>query len=81
MDSILAILNAYNRDAWSDSSADGGKAWEIKGNGSYDESGEVTYENGGTGYVIQANQQAETLNGYGPSVATDNVPDGVALFL
>ena len=46
---------------------------EIKGNGSYDESGEVTYENGGTGYVIQANQQAETLNGYGPSVSTDNV--------
>ena len=37
----------------------------------------MTYENGGTGYVIQANQQAETLNGYGPSVATDNVPDGV----
>ena len=73
----LGHLNAYNRDAWSDSSADGGKAWEIKGNGSYDESGEVTYENGGTGYVIQANQQAETLNGYGPSVATDNVPDGV----
>ena len=73
----LGHLNAYNRDAWSDSSADGGTKWEIKGNGAYDEPGDVTYENGGTGYVIQANQQAETLNGYGPSVSTDNVPDGV----
>ncbi len=73
----LGHLNAYNRDAWSDTSANGYKKWEIKGNGAYNEEGTSRYENGGTGFMIQANQQEETLNGYGPSVATDNVPDGV----
>ena len=73
----LGHLNAYNRDAWSGTRANGYKKWEIKGNGAYNEEGTSRYENGGTGFMIQANQQEETLNGYGPSVATDNVPDGV----
>lgn len=72
----LGHLNAYNRDAWSDTE-DIGTDWEIKGSKSHKESGEKTYEAGGTGYEIKANQNAETLNGTEPTVSTDQVPKGV----
>ena len=72
----LGHLNAYNRDAWS-ATEDIGSNWTIKGNEPYTSAGTTTYEAGGTGFQISANQQAETLNGYGPTVSTDLVPDGV----
>ena len=72
----LGHLNAYNRDAWS-ATQDIGSNWTIKGNEPYTSAGTTTYEAGGTGFQISANQQAETLNGYGPTVSTDLVPDGV----
>lgn len=72
----LGHLNAYNRDAWS-ATEDIGSNWTIKGNEPYTSAGTTTYEAGGTGFQISANQQAETLNGYGPTVSTDLVPEGV----
>ena len=69
----LGHLNAYNRDAWSDTE-DIGTNWTIKGNAAYTEPGTTTYEEGGTDYMITAGKNAETLNGTGPSVATDKVP-------
>lgn len=72
----LGHLNAYNRDAWS-STEDIGANWTIKGNESYQSQGTTTYEAGGTGFEISAGQQSESLNGYGPTVATDNIPEGV----
>lgn len=72
----LGHLNAYNRDAWS-STEDIGSNWTIKGNEPYTSAGTTTYEAGGTGFQISANQHAETLNGEGPTVSTDNVPAGV----
>lgn len=72
----LGHLNAYNRDAWS-STQDIGSNWTIKGNDPYTSAGTTTYEAGGTGFQISANQQSETLNGYGPTVSTDLVPEGV----
>ena len=73
----LGHLNAYNRDAWS-ATEDIGSNWTIKGNAAYDSAGTTTYEAGGTGFMISAGQQAETLNGHGPEVATDNVPAGLS---
>ena len=70
----LGHFNAYNRDAWSDSE-DIGYDWTIKGNDPYDSEGTTTYEEGGTGFEISEGQNAETLNGTGPTVATDEVPD------
>ena len=72
----LGHLNAYNRDAWS-SDTDIGSNWTIKGNDPYNSTGKTTYEAGGTGYEIKANQEAETLNGWGPTMETELVPDGV----
>ncbi len=72
----LGHLNAFNRDAWSKDEKLK-KAWTIKGTKPATSEGETTYEAGGTGFEIQANQNAETLNGYGPKVATENVPNGV----
>lgn len=72
----LGHLNAYNRDAWS-STEDIGKNWTIKGNESYQSQGTTTYEAGGTGFEIKANQHSESLNGYGPTVAKDKIPGGV----
>ncbi len=72
----LGHLNAYNRDAWSEDS-DIGSNWTIKGNDPYTSEGTTTYEAGGTGYEIKANQEAETLNGWGPTMETELVPDGV----
>jgi alpha-glucosidase (family GH31 glycosyl hydrolase) len=73
----LGHLNAYNRDAWSDTAAEGYGGWTIKGNAPYTSAGTTTYEAGGTDFEIKENQQAETLNGTGPKVSTDNVPSGV----
>ena len=73
----LGHLNAYNRDAWS-ATEDIGSNWTIKGNAAYDSAGTTTYEAGGTGFMISAGQQAETLNGHGPEIATDNVPAGLS---
>ena len=72
----LGHLNAYNRDAWSDTE-DIGTNWTIKGNAAYTEPGTTTYEEGGTDYMITAGKNAETLNGTGPSVATDKVPENL----
>lgn len=72
----LGHLNAYNRDAWS-STEDIGTNWTIKGNDSYDSPGTTTYEAGGTGFEISAGQQSESLNGEGPTVATEEVPADV----
>lgn len=71
----LGHLNAYNRDSWSTEKK--GSGWTIKGNDPYTSSGTTTYEQGGTGYQITAGLQAETLNGKGPTVSTDNVPEGL----
>lgn len=72
----LGHLNAYNRDAWSENGP--GTKWEIKGNGPSNEAGAtVRYEQGGTGYVVKEGQIAETLNGTGPTIFTDKVPNGV----
>ena len=73
----LGHLNAYNRDAWS-ATEDIGSNWTIKGNAAYNSAGTTTYEAGGTGFMISAGQQAETLNGHGPEIATDNVPAGLS---
>lgn len=73
----LGHLNAYNRDAWSDTSKSGYKAWTIKGNDSYESAGSTTYERGGTGTTIQAGEMGESLNGTEPTVATDMMPEGV----
>lgn len=72
----LGHLNAYNRDAWSSTNNIGTK-WTVKGNASYQSEGKSKYEAGGTGFKIKQNQQAETLNGYGPKVHKSNVPSGV----
>lgn len=72
----LGYLNAWNRDAWS-ATQDIGSNWTIKGNNPYNSAGTTTYEAGGTGFQISANQLAETLNGYGPTLYTDLVPEGV----
>ena len=72
----LGHLNAYNRDAWS-ATEKIGKGWEIKGNKPHTETGEITYERGGTGTELRAGETAETLNGYGPTVSNQNVPAGV----
>lgn len=73
----LGHLNAYNRDAWSNTSASGYRAWTIKGNDRYDSAGTTTYERGGTGTQIRAGEYGESLNGTEPTVYVDNMPEGV----
>lgn len=72
--------NAYNRDSWSDTRQTGyGSGWPIYGHSSY-ASGEydsISYEKGGTGAAMSANEHVESLNGHGPSIYTDNIPEGV----
>ena len=72
----LGHLNAYNRDAWS-SDTDIGSNWTIKGNDPYTSTGKTTYEAGGTGYEITANSHGESLNGKGPTVFTEKIPENV----
>ena len=72
-------LNAYNRDSWTDTNGTGG--WKIYGSNSHTGSEGVltAYREGGqsTGYVLPAGAHAESLNGYGPEVATQNFPETV----
>ena len=69
-------LNAYNRDSWTNTNGTGG--WKIYGSNSHDGSEGVltAYREAGqaSGYKIPANANAETLNGYGPTVAAENFP-------
>lgn len=68
----LGHLNAYNRDGWSTTS--GQKKWETKGSKSSSEKGDVKYESGmSTGYKLDGTLAAETLNGEGPTVDTENM--------
>lgn len=73
----LGHMNAYNRDAWSDTAAAGYSDWTIKGNNSYSSDGTTTYERGGTGVEIRAGEEGESLNGTEPTVSTGNIPAGV----
>lgn len=73
-------LNAWNRDMWSDTAQAGyNNKWQIKGGEDSKDAnaGDIEYEKGGTGTEMQANTTVETLNGTGPTVATDNIPEGV----
>lgn len=72
----LGHLNAYNRDAWSDTT-DIGSNWTIKGNDPYTSEGTTTYERGGTGVMIAAGEEGESLNGTEPTVSVDNMPSDV----
>lgn len=71
--------NAYNRDSWSDAAQSGyNSSWPIYGHSAFGgEPDSVTYEKGGTGAEMGANEHVESLNGHGPSVYTENVPEGV----
>ena len=73
----LGHLNAYNRDAWSDTNPGSGSAWNVKGSDAYNSAGTTQYEQGATGFEISAGQLGETLNGTGPTKYTDQVPAGV----
>ena len=67
-------LNAYNRDAWSDTS--GTKKWTIKGTDPADSAGVSMWESGMSDkFVLSDGQKSESLNGTGPTVALDNYPD------
>ena len=69
-------LNAYNRDTWTDTGGTGG--WKIYGSNSHDGSEGVltAYREAGqsSGYRIPEGTHAESLNGTGPTVSTDNFP-------
>ncbi len=70
--------NAYNRDSWSDTAQNGYGSWPIYGHSEFGGAPDsITYEKGGTGAEMSAGEQVETLNGRGPSVYTDNIPEGV----
>lgn len=69
-------LNAYNRDAWSNTPVKGAKAWTIKGTDPSTSEGKTTYEIGmSADFVPVAGQQLESLNGTKPTVATEKYPD------
>ena len=69
-------LNAYNRDSWEET---GSRPWTVYGSNSHDGSeGYVSaYQEKGqaAGYSIPENGHAESLNGYGPTVARENFPE------
>ena len=71
-----AHLNAYNRDTWVDTNGTGG--WKIYGSHSHDGSEGVlsAYREAGqsSGYRIPEGSHAESLNGTGATVFTDNFP-------
>lgn len=71
-------LNAWNRDMWSDTAQAGYNKWQIKGGADSKDAnaGDIEYEKGGTGTEMQANTTVESLNGTGPTVATNNIPAG-----
>ena len=70
-------LNAYNRDAWSNEKPAGSsKAWTIKGTDPSTSEGKTTYEIGMSDKFVPVDgQQLESLNGEGPTVATENYPE------
>ena len=70
-------LNAYNRDAWSNEKPAGSsKAWTIKGTDPSTSAGKTTYEIGmSADFVPTDGQKLESLNGEGPTVATDKFPN------
>ena len=71
-------LNAWNRDMWSAEAQAGYGKWQIKGGTPSAEDGGVTkYEKGGTGTEMKPGTLVETLNGTGPKVATENIPESV----
>lgn len=71
-------LNAWNRDMWSATALSGYRGWQIKGGTpASGNGGETKYEKGGTGTVMTPGTTVETLNGTGPTVATDKIPQGV----
>ena len=68
-------LNAYNRDAWSNTPVNGAKAWTIKGTDPSTSAGKTTYEIGMSDKFIPTDgQQLESLNGTAPTVATEKYP-------
>ena len=74
----LGHYNAYNRDSWSDEALSGYNDWPIYGHSASGGTPDsVTYEKGGTGAAASAGETVETLNGYGPTVSTEKVPEGV----
>lgn len=69
-------LNCYNRDSWSD--VKGEKLWNVKGTAPSDSEGVAKYESGmAKGYRLTEGLHSESLNGEGPTVATDNYPKNV----
>ena len=70
-------LNAYNRDAWSDTQTAGSKAWSFKGTDPAGGAGGWTrYESGMSAeFILRDGMEAESLNGEVPTVLTDNFPD------
>ena len=76
----LGHYNAYNRDMWSKEAQAGYTKWTVKGHQSAtgDAADSVTYEKGGTGTAMQAGTLVESLNGHGPTVSTENIPEGVS---
>ncbi|MBE6469382.1 MAG: hypothetical protein E7001_05415 [Coriobacteriaceae bacterium] len=72
-------LNAWNRDMWSKDPKSGYSKKQIKGSApaSDPNAGETLYEKGGTGVRMEPNACVETLNGYGPTEQTENIPEGV----
>ena len=72
----LGHLNAYNRDGWSKDAKNGGKKWDTKGSkpGAGSEAEYTRYEHGMKAeYVVPGDLSAESLNGEGPTVATENM--------
>lgn len=72
-------LNAWNRDMWSRDPKPGYSKKQIKGSApaSDESAGETLYEKGGTGVRMEPGACVETLNGHGPEIHTDNIPEGV----
>ncbi|MDO4595852.1 MAG: glycoside hydrolase family 31 protein, partial [Coriobacteriaceae bacterium] len=71
-------LNAWNRDMWSAEAQQGYGKKQIKGSNPATEenAGEIQYEKGGTGTAMQPNTHVESLNGHGPKVHNENIPEG-----
>ena len=70
----LGHLNCYNRDAWSNEPIE--KKWTTKGSASSSSAGTSKWEIGrNKDFILSDGQNAETLNGNKPTVATDKYPD------
>lgn len=71
-------LNAWNRDMWSAEAQNGYVKKQIKGSAPATDAnaGEIQYEKGGTGTAMAPNTHVESLNGHGPTVHAENIPEG-----